>query len=204
MEDNAGDPLADDFSLGDVMKQKTGGGGLSKQTKNYIIIGSIAFIVVIALVIIIVAVSSSSKSSGNASMKNNTVLFCYYDVDTTQREIPILNEDFQKKTKMNIFINQQLVPFSKQHKFDKLGEQIVVFDILDDLNMDYMFKDIQSLTSVEMYTKKNVKLLSMKSAFENCQNLEKVNISGLNHLILIDLIQIKLKICLICFIIVYH
>ena len=180
MEDNAVDPLADDFSLGDVMKPKSGI-GLPKKIKYYIVIGSIAFVVLIALIIIIVAVSSSGKP-GTTTMKNKTALFCYYDVPTIKTEIPILNEDFQKKSKFNIFINGQLIPFSRQHKFDNLGEQIVVFDIYDDINMDNMFKDIQTLTSVEMYSKKNVKLLSMKSSFENCQNLKESSLNIIKQL----------------------
>ena len=152
-----GDPLADDFSLGDVMKTKTGGVGLSKQTKSYIIIGGISFGVLIALIIIIFAVTSSVKSSKDTTMKNNTVLYCYYDVDTIKSETPIINPDFQKKSKFNIFINGNLIPFSKQYKFEKLGPQIVVFDINEDINMDYMFKDIQTLYQVEMHSKKIIK-----------------------------------------------
>ena len=46
--------------------------------------------------------------------------------------------------------------------------------------MDFMFKDINSLKAVNITSEKNAKLLSIISAFENCKNLEKVNINGID------------------------
>jgi hypothetical protein len=46
--------------------------------------------------------------------------------------------------------------------------------------MDYMFKDVQDLISVEMKSDKNCKISSMIRAFENCTNLQSVKISGFN------------------------
>ena len=38
--------------------------------------------------------------------------------------------------------------------------------------MDYMFKDVKELTSVEMKSDKNCQIESMISTFENCEHLE--------------------------------
>ena len=46
--------------------------------------------------------------------------------------------------------------------------------------MDYMFKDVQSIVSVEMNSDNNCKIFSMISTFENCKSLVKVNITGFN------------------------
>lgn len=44
--------------------------------------------------------------------------------------------------------------------------------------MDYMFQNILELKSINMTSDKEVKIISMKSTFENCENIEKIIISG--------------------------
>ena len=44
--------------------------------------------------------------------------------------------------------------------------------------MDNMFKDISNLVSIKMNSKKNAKITSMKSTFENCNSLNEFNIEG--------------------------
>ena len=56
--------------------------------------------------------------------------------------------------------------------------QLVKFDVPEDINMDFMFKNVSKLNSVTMFTKNYINILSMKNTFENCQNLVKVNITG--------------------------
>ena len=53
-------------------------------------------------------------------------------------------------------------------------------ELYEDINMDYIFKDIQSIVSVEMHSNNNCKIFSMISTFENCKSLVKVNITGFN------------------------
>ena len=43
-----------------------------------------------------------------------------------------------------------------------------------------MFKDINSLISIEIFSNKNLSILSMISTFENCQNLKTFKINGAN------------------------
>ena len=46
--------------------------------------------------------------------------------------------------------------------------------------MNYMFKDIQILKSIEMISKNDTKITSMISSFENFFNLESFTIEGFN------------------------
>ena len=46
--------------------------------------------------------------------------------------------------------------------------------------MNYMFKDIKDLISVEMKSNSNCQILSMVGTFENCIKLIDFNISGFN------------------------
>ena len=44
--------------------------------------------------------------------------------------------------------------------------------------MDYMFKDIEEILSISMFSDKNAKITSMISSFENTRSLEKLSING--------------------------
>ena len=44
--------------------------------------------------------------------------------------------------------------------------------------MDHMFKDVQSLISVKMFSNSKSKIVSMEGAFENCINLINISIEG--------------------------
>jgi len=50
--------------------------------------------------------------------------------------------------------------------------------IYDNLDMDYMFQNIEDVISIEMISEKSGKITSIKSSFENCNNLEKIKING--------------------------
>jgi hypothetical protein len=46
--------------------------------------------------------------------------------------------------------------------------------------MNYMFKNVTSIFSVEMNSDKGAKILSMISTFESCNSLESFSINGFN------------------------
>ena len=48
--------------------------------------------------------------------------------------------------------------------------------------MDFMYQNILGLKSINMTSDKEAKITSMKSTFENCENIEKITISGFNTL----------------------
>ena len=183
MEENQ---LLDDFTLGDVIQKKK---SISPKM-IYIIFGVISFIILITIIIVIIATSSQEKPSdqnkekgeseenGPQEPSNIAEINCIYDVDRTTSETVLLGEEFQKNSKFYIFINDKRITYSKTYKFNKVGEQLVKFDIYEDINMDNMFKNVPNLIFVEMVTKNKISILSMKSTFESCINLIKVNITG--------------------------
>ena len=50
--------------------------------------------------------------------------------------------------------------------------------IYEDVGIDYRFKDIPNIISIEMISEKNCKIKSMISSFENSTNLKKIIIKG--------------------------
>jgi len=47
--------------------------------------------------------------------------------------------------------------------------------------MDYTFRNVEDIISIEMISEKSGKITSMKSSFENCNNLEKIKINGFDQ-----------------------
>ena len=169
-----GNPLEDDFTLGDVVEKKN----KIKTRNKYIIIGAISLFVLISIIIIIIVASSNKKDSPKKEEKkeddkkkdeekeeegeeededdqpqelsNIAVINCTFYIETISSETNILNEEYDKNSRFYIFINGKKIPFSKKYKFENVGEQLVTFDIYEDINMDYMFKDIPELFSVKM------------------------------------------------------
>ena len=137
MEDK---PLEDDFTLGDVMETKE-----PKLTKKtiFILVGIISFIVVVSIIIIIVATSKDSpkpEDSKEEDEKEPTELSkiaqisCTYDISTIKNAINIINDEYVKSSKFYIFINGKNIPFSKKYKFENYGENLVIFDIYENIN----------------------------------------------------------------------
>ena len=141
----------------------------SKKLITGIIILILVFIVTISLIILLV-ISSNSKYIGDIS--------CVYNITNTNEKIKLLGSEFNKKTKFDMFIDDKKVDYAKEYTFDKIGEHKVKFSILEKINMDYMFKDIKDLNSVEMTSKESAEILSMISTFENCENLKNLTIDG--------------------------
>ena len=205
---NENNTLEDDFTLGDVIKKKE-----EKRTRiKYIIIGISSFLILVAVVVIIVVIVNKKHSPNNNKEEDNedkkeeeeqkeeeeveddepkelskiAVINCTFEIDITSSiETNILNEEYKKNSKFYIFIDGKKIKFSRKYKFEILGEHLVTFDIYEDINMGYMFKDIRELISVNMETENNIKIFSMKSTFENCKQLRDVIITGYSaeHLI---------------------
>ena len=92
----------------------------------------------------------------------------------------IISNDYIKKSKFGIYIDDKLIQYSKAYKFSKIGNYIIKFELYEDISLDNMFKDITALVSIDFQSDKNLKILSMGSTFENCKNLNIFDIKGFN------------------------
>ena len=145
-------------------------------------------IILLLIIIVIIIISLSLSSSGEKKEKTYTdediigKIKCVYNIEVSN--VAILGNDFVKESDFDIEINGKKIKYSKEYHFTEFGQQNITFLIYNNLNMNNMFKDISSLTSVEMISDKNAKIISMNSAFENCRQLSTFTISGFN---LVDL-----------------
>jgi predicted nucleic-acid-binding protein len=153
-------------------------------SKQILTIGGIIFISIVVLIIIIVLLSISSKNDKEEKVKNVIgQIICLFNVQHQNQKVKILGEEFKKTSDFTLYIDEQKINQNlKEYIFNRAGDHKIKIDLHESINMDYMFKDITSLINIEMYSKNEVKLLSMKSTFEGCISLISVNISGFNLL----------------------
>ena len=103
-----------------------------------------------------------------------------YDIQNSDKKTQLLGKEFKFNIdyRLDIYINGKKIKFSKEYKVNDIGETNIKFKLYYDLNMDYMFKDVSDLISIEMISENNCKILSMNSTFENAKALNQFYISG--------------------------
>ena len=147
--------------------------GLNKgdklKIKKEFIIGLIAALILllIILIIIIVILSKGDKNKKHRIGEINLI----YDVDRITIKTKILGDDYVKNSDFDIYINGKLIKYSKEFLFSQTGQNKVKILLYDNLNMDYMFKDIQNLISINMTSSLTCQISSMISTFENCKKI---------------------------------
>jgi surface protein len=165
--------------------------------KKIAIIVGVLLLILILIIILIVLLIHTNDNSDNQNGKNKNEeggeegkdipdddnsykgqIICIYDVFSDKRPTEILSKAFTKTTNFDIYINDKKVDYSKEVIFPKYGEIKVTYALIQNINMENMFKDISSLLSVDMVTDKNLKILSMKNAFDNCEKLKEFSIKG--------------------------
>ena len=151
--------------------------------KKVIIISGVAFLfAILVIVIIILAIKlSGSKSDKKDNRKIIGEINCIYEINSKDKATLILGNEFEKNSEFDIIINEKKIgQYQKEYIFENTGENKIIFELYDDIDMDYMFKDIKALKSIELISKAEAKILSMKNSFENCYSLESFYINGFN------------------------
>ena len=153
--------------------------GLTKEKKKLIIISSIVFSAIILIVIILI-VTIKPKSKEEKKKEILGEINCVYDVPSVSRNTIILSNEFQKADGVNfdIEIDGKIVKYTKEYRFKEAGLNTVKFILYSPISIDFMFKDVFDVVSIDMYSEKNLEIKSMISAFEDCLNLYGITIKG--------------------------
>ena len=118
---------------------------------------------------------------GKDEEKIKAEIKCQYVISPSEKKVNILGKDFDKGNNIiDILINGAKIEFNKEYDFPNSGTNEVIFQIYSDLNMTNMFKEVKTLTSINLESNVNLKITSMQSAFENSENLKQFTISGFN------------------------
>ena len=65
----------------------------------------------------------------------------------------------EKRTSFDIFIGENKIKYSKEYKFDKAERTNFKLYIYDNLDMDYMFQNVEDVISIEMTSEKKTEEL---------------------------------------------
>ena len=104
---------------------------------------------------------------------------CLYDINTVAKNTTLLGNEFiNNYPRIEIYIDGNKIQYTKEYKFKDLGNHNIIYILYEDLNMDYMFKDVPDLISVKMKSENNCQILSMISTFENSESLYEFRITG--------------------------
>jgi len=175
--------LEDNLNVNDKEENHTQK-SFSLQQKILIAISSIVIVSIIIIVIILLSTSwNSSETKDEIINYGIGQIKCVYKIDQITNKIKILGEEFNNLDNIEIIFENKKINFDKEIQFKDIGKQEIIFIInKDQLNMDYIFKNVSSLISVEIISDKNndINITSMISSFEACNNLLSVYLTGVN------------------------
>ena len=171
------------MNKGELSSELTGlNKGEKQRKKKQLMIGlSIGGgLLIVGLIILIVLLTTKDKKDDKTPVdKSLGLITCIYNVQIISKPILLISEEFiLEPNNLEMYVDGEKTKYSKEYQFDERGNHTVQIKIYSDLNMDYMFKDIKDLISVEMISEKDCQINSMISTFENCEDLEYFNING--------------------------
>ena len=158
----------------------------NKKNKKFFIIGGIVIILLIITIVIIIIVTNKNNSDKKEDSKDedehepkNAIgeINAEYYITSTTSPTNILSSDFNGGSSLSIYIDDKFVNFTKQYIFNSTNQK-VRFIIFDEINMNKMFKGVKELKIIDINSKKNMKIKSLESAFEDCERLIKFRMSG--------------------------
>ena len=154
-------------------------GEKAKRKKQIIIASALSLLFIIIIIVIIILINTGSNLDEDTSnLELLGEINCIYDVQSISSNTLLIGNDFIKNDEFDIYIDNKRVKYSKDYKFDTIGRHHLLIKLYNELDMNYMFKDVKDIVSIEMKSDKNCRISSMISTFENCNNLISFNIYG--------------------------
>ena len=160
-----------------------------KIKKKYLIAGGAALVFLILVIVIIVLATGNNahktdgENSGEGDDRDKNPedslgeIRATYEVYSNTKPTNILSSSFSKTSIIGVYVGNNRIGYTKEYTFKK-GENEIRFLLFEDVNMDSMFKGLNQLLSIDISSQKNLKIKSMESAFEDCENLDSFNMKG--------------------------
>ena len=171
--------LKEDFNI-----SSNSNNSLSTITKKKLIILLIILVIssIIILIFLFILLNNKSDNSGLEKNKINNYegageLNCIYFINSINANISLLSKEFINinNTIIDIYINDSKIDkYIKECKFDSIGYYNIKYILNSSAYLENVFKDIENIISIEsiIYPNSNIKIFSLKSAFEGCSNLK--------------------------------
>ena len=133
----------DELIEGEINSEFTGVNKDEKgRKKNLLILGiviGIIFIISFILIIIFIFIPNNKNDEPIPIKPSIGEINCIYDIQT-EETILILGKEFEKKSEFDIYIDEKIIKYYKEYKFDSIGNHKIKINLYNDINMDYMLK----------------------------------------------------------------
>ena len=114
----------------------------------------------VALLIFYLALKSDSNDEDNIKISGIDCIYSILELNT-----PILSPDFENKnnTVIEIYVNGRRINYTKEYSFPSKGKYRIKYILNNELYLDNMFKNIESVQTIELKNSSNStkKILSM-------------------------------------------
>ena len=130
---------------------------------------------------------------------NNNFIIGEFDITEDNLNIRIINsygefyrenksfkyeEEYENELEINkceIRINDELIPFSYFHKFNKKGKYKIKYAFSSNITKtDYMFNNCSSLINIDLSNLNTNNITNMRAMFSECSSLININLSNIN------------------------
>ena len=154
------------FSLNDTEsnKLKVKKDNLSNKAKIFIIISLIILCIIIVSFIAVYLLAKSKDNNEEKETKGE--IKCIFGIKSISQKTNIISENYEKNSDFDIFIDDKKIDYMKAYKFSSIGDHIIKSHLYSDIQLSNMFKNIDSLISIELLSEKN------------CIELEFFNVTG--------------------------
>jgi actin-related protein len=107
---------------------------------------------------------------------------CIYEIIDTENSTKIFSDVFNAEDpNLKLLINSVEIPFTKEFNFSNSGPNTIELQITDKINLDYIFENIETITSLKLepISPSNIiQIASMRNSFQNCRKLTEVTITN--------------------------
>ena len=125
-------------------------------------ISAIIFVVICIFLVVIIIVFVRHESTRPFTPEEIVgSIKCIYYINITNKEVELLSKEYNNKSNIDLTIDNKRVEFKKKYSFNKEGYHNITFYIDQNETLDYMYKDIISLISVELYSRQDINIISM-------------------------------------------
>ena len=153
-----------------------------KLRKQMIFWGAASAGVIILVTVIIVLIlnkgGSGEKEDGKKEEEEEIIpnevygnITCVFDLQ--EGEAKILSENFNKDFALVIYVGEKRIKYNTTYNFNSLESKTVRYEIhTKEVSLKHMFSGVEYLKSAYFTSNNGIKVTSLESTFELCQNLE--------------------------------
>ena len=129
------------------------------------ILGVILLIISLIIILVIIYKKEEDEESDiddedYSKLVKKGQITCTYNIDDNTVKTKILGEEHEKPTTFQMIIDGKNIKYSKEYKFSTIGTHYITFNLFEDLSLDYMFKDVETLTEIKLESDKNCAKMS--------------------------------------------